>query len=151
MLTVPAVASSTKRATRTPVQTPNGWQHGRHGKWPTTRTWAASSAASASRARRPSTPTSCAPVRWNTRSASAIRMARAFAPIPAPPKVRCHYLNSLFIETANRYYNNVFLGILGGWSEWSEWSECSRECGGGRQQRRRQCEGRGMMTQNIIH
>ena len=30
----------------------------------------------------------------------------------------------------------------GGWSEWSEWSECSRDCGGGRQQRTRNCDGR---------
>lgn len=28
-----------------------------------------------------------------------------------------------------------------GWTEWSEWSECSRQCGGGRQQRTRTCEG----------
>lgn len=31
----------------------------------------------------------------------------------------------------------------GGWSEWSEWTECSRQCGGGRQQRTRTCDGAG--------
>lgn len=29
----------------------------------------------------------------------------------------------------------------GGWSEWSEWTECSRQCGIGRQQRTRTCDG----------
>lgn len=29
----------------------------------------------------------------------------------------------------------------GGWSEWSEWTECSRQCGGGRQQKTRTCDG----------
>lgn len=50
-------------------------------------------------------------------------------------------LTRYFVHSIHYYADSG--NTEGGWSEWSEWSECSRQCGGGRQQKTRTCDGLG--------